>query len=342
MFLELQIYTHLSYVFMETSILDFVYSSLKIGVLAKMNPSNAKFTMGMASFASFVATLGWPAGGKRHLRAANAEDISDLETKGKYCFSKGVIHSFSRELQLADQEFREALSLLLNAGSHWQAVMCAHIHRHLKQIIGSSRAEVEIAETELSLAQDVGDIRGQCWGNYDLASGLARAGNSKSAKAHMEKARSLLAPTGMDLTTSILLCTDGYVRLLASDYANARTSLEQSWHICKSKLLLMEYNVRSLPLLIESITGPNWLTAKSSEGKVLRRLAREAQFMYWLQPNLQSAIQRARGRAFWLLGKKKKAIRCFERAIATAESLGTDYDRARHARPRSRAGIQTR
>ena len=51
--------------------------------------------------------------------------------------------------------------------------------------------------------------------------------------------------------------------------------------------------------------------------------------MYWFYPNIQSPIERVRGRAFWLLGKRKKATRCFRRAVKSAVAVQGDYDRAR-------------
>ena len=91
----------------------------------------------------------------------------------------------------------------------------------------------------------------------------------------------------------------------------------------------MEYNVRSLPQLIESIVGPNWTTPGRKNSKQLRRLNRTAGFFALLQPNLRPAIERSRGRAFWVIGKRRRAARCFERAVKSASSLGADYDRAR-------------
>ena len=51
--------------------------------------------------------------------------------------------------------------------------------------------------------------------------------------------------------------------------------------------------------------------------------------MYWFYPGLQSPIQRAKGRAFYALGKRRKAVHCFEKGVKCAASLGADYDRAR-------------
>ena len=231
-----------------------------------------------------------------------------------------MTHNCTGELELADRGYREALDVLEKAGAHWQATMAVHFLRHLLQVVGSSSDEIKTAERVLTMAQGVGDIRAQCWGQYDLASGLARAGDMAAAKYRMEQARRLLASAEqMVMTESIFLCTESYVLLQASEYADARLSAEKSWHICKSKFLFMEFNARSLPLLIESIAGPEWATAQATERRYLNRLCREARLLLLTHPNLRSPIHRARGRAFWTLGKRKKAIRCFESAIRCAD-----------------------
>jgi hypothetical protein len=38
---------------------------------------------------------------------------------------------------------------------------------------------------------------------------------------------------------------------------------------------------------------------------------------------------RVRGRAAWVMGKRKKAIDCFQRSVKVAENIGARYDVAR-------------
>jgi len=204
------------------------------------------------------------------------------------------------------------------------------VNRHLQQVIGTSDSEVQFARQVLSLATSVGNRLHQCWGNYDVASGLSRAGKLGESISHIRIARDLMDRSGaVPITRSIFLTTDGFVRLQASDYEGARESCEDAWRICRRTLAFMEYNVRSLPQLIESIVGPNWNESAGAIPKQLRRLNRTAGFFALIQPNLRPIIERSRGRAFWVLGKRRRATQCFEKAVKSATRLDADYDRAR-------------
>jgi tetratricopeptide (TPR) repeat protein len=73
--------------------------------------------------------------------------------------------------------------------------------------------------------------------------------------------------------------------------------------------------------------------------KRLKRLCRIAVCMDWLYPNIASPAQRVRGRAYWSMGKKRKARRCYRKAVRSAESFGADYDRARSLLDLAASGV---
>lgn len=86
----------------------------------------------------------------------------------------------------------------------------------------------------------------------------------------------------------------------------------------------------SLPVLIESIAGPMWMSpVQTPDVAVLRRLLRRAVLVYFSYPNHQPHLQRVAGRALCALGKGHKAVRKFEKAIKHAEQKGMDYQRAK-------------
>jgi eukaryotic-like serine/threonine-protein kinase len=330
--LEQRIQFHLKHLLFETSTLGMQYSLFRTAALAAGSKSRDLFVEGTVEFAGTLCYSGFTALGRRQLRKVEGipRDRWTPETRAEYLKMLAATHNGSGELQLARREFQEAMPLYEESGAHFQATFCIHLLRHLLQVIGTSSEETRTAERVLSLAEDVGDVRAQCWGQYDIASGLARAGDLAGTKLRMEKARTLLAMCeGAGTTTTIFLATESYVLLQASDYGAARTSAEKSWRLAKKSLLIMEYNLVSLPLLMTSITGPDWATTPASEPRVLKRLLRESWCALWTHPILHPHVHRARGRAFWVLGKRKKAIRCFERAVKSAADLGADYDRAK-------------
>ncbi len=330
--LEQEIYKNLVFIIFEESVVEYMYCAFRIGDLAVAARDSTRFAKGVSAFAACIGQIGWPSFGRRYLGRAEtiANEVNDAEARGVLLLTLAITHNALGNLGLAESECFQATPLLCKAGAFNNAIYSLHVNRHLQQVIGSSDAEIELGREVLSLATSVGNRLLQCWGNYDIASGLSRAGKLDTAISQIEIARDLLDRSGVvPITRSIFLTTEGYVQLQASDYEGATKSCEESWRICRTTLAFMEYNVRSLPQLIESILGPNWTTSGGKNSKQLRRLNRSAGFFALLQPNLRPAIERSRGRAFWVMGKRRRAALCFERAVKSASRLGADYDHAR-------------
>ena len=204
------------------------------------------------------------------------------------------------------------------------------MHRHLHAVIAPASTEFESGKRAFQSAEVSGDSRGQCWGHYDMASGQARAGDLNSALTHIEAARLKLKPGERHLTDAIFMLTEGFVRLQCSAYGSAQLSLEASWYLVKKRKLLMDVTVRCLPYLMESIIGPDF--REKIDPRVhrrLRRFCRIAAVVAWMYPNIASPAERARGRAFYAMGKPAKAIKCFQKAIKRAENFGAKYDLAK-------------
>ncbi len=310
----------------------YVHAFLQQAIAAFRTGKPELVARGLGVLAPHLAQSGFPRLGRRVLKrsARYVPNQRDVEAEGVYRYSSAVTLAQSRDLRQAEQEHQLALPLLIQCGAHQDASMCAHLLRHVQAIIGSAVDELEVAQRVLELAEEVGDLRGQYWGNYDIASALGRAGNVEAALTYIDKAAAVRGDSTMKLTDTIFLATHGGVLLQASDYQAASDTLAKSWQLTSRLNFFMEYNTRGLAWLIESIAGPDWLeAAPTKETKRLRSLCRSAGVSYFFFPNIQSSIQRARGRAFWVLGKQRRAIRCLRRAVERASSLGADYDLAR-------------
>jgi len=278
------------------------------------------------------AINGFPWLGKWLLAKAEliAREINDEETKGVFLLGSAMINHYSSNPLKADQQYADGFQHVVKTRSHTYIGGCAHMHRHLHAVIAPSSVELATAKRTLHWAQTADDKRTQCWGHYDIANALARAGDISTALRHIEAARQYLQPGERNLTDAIFLGTEGYVRLQASAYEAARFSLEAAWYLIKRRKLLMDVTVRALPYLIESLVGPEWTHPTTRQNaKRLKRLCRVAVAMDWLYPNIASPAQRARGRAYCSMGKTRKAIRCFRKAIRSAQEFGADYDHAR-------------
>jgi tetratricopeptide (TPR) repeat protein len=142
------------------------------------------------------------------------------------------------------------------------------------------------------------------------------------------------------------LQTYGYVHLQSGNYAAAREALEESCKNIRHDWAFIEYTVRAYPLLAESLLGPRWhVRSTPHDEKTARRswrISRTAKFWAWRFPNYMPHALRVRGRAAWLLGKRKKAIKCFRQSIKVGESIGGRYDVARSCIDLSRLDVDGR
>jgi tetratricopeptide (TPR) repeat protein len=291
---------------------------------------------------SWCASLSWSAGqfamnglpwlGKWMLgkAATVVENIDDDEARGVFLLGCALVNHYSDQPLRADKEYTESYRLSTKAGNHTFISGNAHMHRHLHAVIAPAGIEFESGERAFESSKISGDVRGQCWGLYDMASGQSRAGDLDSALAYIESARLKLKPGERHLTDAIFLLTEGFVRLQCSAYGSAQLSLESSWYLVKKRKLLMDVTVRCLPYLMESIIGPDFRTRIDPRvHRRLKRFCRIAAVVAWMYPNIASPAERARGRAFYAMGKPSKAIKCFHKAIKRAQSFGAKYDLAK-------------
>ncbi|GAB5442416.1 MAG: hypothetical protein Fues2KO_27650 [Fuerstiella sp.] len=313
-------------------IASYLYFLLRAQTAARFIAGTEFWGKTVTHSAGQIALNGSPWLARRLLTNAEAatEAIHDPEMKGFFLTGSALANQFSGDRRLADRQYAEGYQLLQKTGSHHYVGPVAHLHRHLHAVIAASSVELESAQRTLRAGKATEDRRTQCWGHYDIASALARAGDIETALLEIEQARLHLKPGERYVTDAIFLCTEGYVRLQASSYAAARFSLEAAWQLTRQRKLLMDVVVRCVPYLIESLLGPNWMQPVSRPlSRRLRRLCRVAVVIDRLYPNIASPAQRSLGRAYTALGSRSKAVRCFRKAIRRAEVCHAGYDRAR-------------
>lgn len=311
---------------------SYAFLLLKIQNTARHLEGSEHWGKGITFSAGQIALNGMPWLGRRLLNRLQpaTERFNDAEIKGLFLAGCAMTNHYSNNPKLADQQYEDAFHLLVRSGNQTFCGPSAHMQRHLRAVMASSSRELKSAMRTLDVAVAADDKRTQCWGQYDIASALARAGDVPQALNHIESARRFLQPGERYVTDAIFLCTEGYVRLQASSYEAARFSLEAAWYLIRQRKLLMDVTLRALPYLIESLIGPEWTRPVAQEtAKRLRKLCRVAVAMDWLYPNIASPAQRSRGRAYAAMGNTRKAVACFHKAIRRAESFGADYDRAR-------------
>ena len=104
----------------------------------------------------------------------------------------------------------------------------------------------------------------------------------------------------------------------------------ESERIIVKNFLYMDYPLRTYPMLIEALVGPDWVYPSQNDSvRRARRLSTRTRLFGWQFPNLRPYAQRAHGRLLCTTGRRRRAIRCFEKSIRSARRLGAEYDEAR-------------
>ncbi len=207
-----------------------------------------------------------------------------------------------------------------------------HFLRHLYAVRGDIPSELAEAEAEIALGTIRGDGEALAWGKFGKASALARAGRTNEALEHTRCAVEILLRR-KSMAVTIAQGTEGFAHMQASDYAAARSVLEESARRIRAGFWYMEVANPTFPLLVESLLGPRWSDPQGGPGRRVARKAwrkaRFARFLGWLFPNLRAHALRVSGRAAFATGKTRRAARYLERSIAAAEAHGARYDLAR-------------
>jgi tetratricopeptide (TPR) repeat protein len=291
-----------------------------------------KIALGLAFFAQMWSFLGLSWLGRQYLRRARHLEtvIDEPALAGNFHFSRGIGEYWDGGLKTAESQFEIAVPLLARCCQFVELQYAVHMHRHALAYTGDSNSELDKARAVLELATTTGNVQGICWGFYDVASVLARAGELAEAVCYMKQANFALTNERFLMTSAIRASTDGYVRLQCSVYLNARHLAEFAWSVVKEGWVAIDVTLLCVPILIESIAGRDWLEPlPSADLKSMKRALKRASLLYVTLPNQQAHLCRVSARAHVRMGNPRKAIRKFEKAILLAEKKGMKYQQAK-------------
>ncbi|MDP1559781.1 MAG: protein kinase [Pirellulaceae bacterium] len=293
---------------------------------------DAGLACGVAMTSAHLGISGLPKMGRQLARRAMARigDRTDPETEGIYRYCTASALSYSGDFSVAHEEFAKSIPLLTRAGSHFHCAPALHMWRHLFEAVGTASAEVSAARKLIELTSNSGDLRSLCWGQYDLAGGLARHGQIGDAVIAIEQAQKSWQSVRLNMTTPIFFAQRSFVFLQASKYELARSSSDFSWRIAIRHFRLMDVALRSLAWHLECVAGPHWATAPHDLDRgLIRKRCRWARILAIFHVKIRPHLLRARGRALVALGKKHNGIRSIEKAVRVARDLGMKYDLAK-------------
>lgn len=259
-----------------------------------------------------------------------AETTQDIRTKSvanaylstaRYCL--GHLDGLENSLQ-------ESIDSTALIGDIWLTMALHHNLRHTYSVYGQSQKELAEAEEEKRLGEIGSDQNTICWGLYGMAYAKARMGLLAEAHQHIQDGYRAIENLDVHLSRAILTDHYGFVLIQSSNYESAIIVLEQAIRLVEKNAIFMDYCIRCYPTLIECILGPNWNEQKRSKelGRA-KRLSHKARFFAWRFHNLRPMTMRIMGRLSHARGRKKKAIRYFEKSIDSARRLGAEYDLAR-------------
>ena len=309
--------------------IDFTTQGVLHGLKTGEQP---KIAVGLAVLANMWSVFGVGWVGQWYLRLARQVEatVGDPELAGTFLFFSGVAHYWLGNLQAAEPLIEQSYSPLTRCCQFQGLQHSIHMHRHILAYIGDSRSELETAYAVLELATTTGSVQGHCWGSYDVAGALARAGELSEAPRYMQQANHALPDERFFQTSPIRASTDAYFRLQCSDYSAGRRLAESAWAVIREGWCTIDCSLLCVPILVESIAGPDWLDPlPSHDRRAMKGSLRRATFFYRMIPNHQAHIDRVRGRAYWRLGKQRKATRYFEKAMRAAEKKGMKYQQAK-------------
>jgi tetratricopeptide (TPR) repeat protein len=202
--------------------------------------------------------------------------------------------------------------------------------RHCRAYVGNTSLEQQAANALVDLSTEVGNAQCICWSHYDAASAAARGGMLHEALSHIQRSNDALTGERYYMTEAIRGSTDAYVRLQLSCYRRARECSANAWHLASKSLVLIDATLLCLPVLIESIAGPDWMSPlPAADARYAKKIIRRASLLYPTIPNHRPHLRRVFGRVYCAMGNRRKAIRNFEKAIRLSEQKSMDYQRAK-------------
>lgn len=303
-------------------------------VVSALNSGEAQRTaIAYGDFGNIVSWLGF--GGfaskaQKHCEAMSRE-LADPQVDAAVKSALTARYLISFQWDKCSRVTRQGMELWLRTGMNTKAHLMAHCLRHVFEWSGSTSQELGWAQKELDMGIEAGDERAQCWGHYGVAATHARAGRLAEASRAIRRAFDLIGEEKRNMTECICRLSDAFVRLQCSDYQGALASAERSWELIRKEQMLNPFTQRAYGHLLESLSGPQWRDSGTESGKYeIRRRLKRSFLVTRLVTFQRCMVNRARGRGYWVVGRKRKAIRCFQDAVQTGCKRGfqTDYAKA--------------
>ncbi len=243
--------------------------------------------------------------------------------------SLGIVYYCGGKLSAAEKVLARAQKMLRRVRDLHTAY-CYHALRHVASIRGMPRAILKNALLELEAANETGASELIAWAKFGLAHGYSLAGSCEKA---IEAGKESVAVAHQNSSNfeAVSLMELGGAYIHAGEYEKAIETLTAGCARVRKRLSYFEVVMPTFPRLVEAHLGPDWLNGKSvtcNPGKA-KGPARLSRFFAFSFPNIVPLNYRVQGRLCFVLGKKAKAQKHFEKSIKAAKELGARYDEAR-------------
>lgn len=321
------------YLFERESIPRFIHSSVRFSNVAKRTGNGHLRAISDSTLGIVCEGLGCSPLAQHFLARSEkvSQGDSNPELKGILLGRRAQADHFQGKLHDANAKIDKAIRIAKECGSSILSILI-HDQRHVRGHCSSSLDELESAQEELAIANKTRDRRAVCWGNYGVACSLARSGQLRQSLSSMTLAIASIGDEQCGWTTDVLYGSYAFVLLQHSRFEDAAIAARRSWHDVEKKRHPSIYSVPSYALLLESLAGEDWFLRGQPSQEVaqeLRKLLRRSRMLRVMFPIHRAQINRACGRAYWFLGKQKRAAKHFERAVRQAKRVGLGWELAR-------------
>lgn len=326
-----QMYARLHIMVTREDFYAYTYVALRACVVAKhsKNENNRAIAYSSYAFMRAMTVASWSASSLLKKVERFTKD-GERELSGLLDFNLGIVRYCQGDFEQATQLLLRSAEQMMRAGSHQRAVSF-HMLWHLYSATGDSREIFKYAQSEFETAVSMKHKSYIAYSKYGRAEALAKQGKLVEAKALADAALEILVPEN-DGFICIGRLQKAKVLIQAGDYADARETL---WLAIKDipKLRTMDISVPAFAAMVESILAGEWVNTKN---RIRWKDKRKAGFFAFIArmfgfnfPNTKPGALRITGRLAAAKGKKRKAIKYFDKAIKFAEKRGVRYELAR-------------
>ena len=290
-------------------------------------------TMAYGSYGHFLGTAGF--GWLSHQMVKRAQRLAENlspEITGRANYHYGCHYYYFGLLDDA-QRSCERSEMLLSRSGDWHLSLAVHFQRHIWSVRGNASEVMRYSKRECDLANQTGDQLVLAWGLYGCADGYTRIGDASSAIEAASEAVRIMEQLDTSTVISIAYHELGRAQIQGADYKSAVESLAKAVQLVLG-LRVMEITVYAFPLYVEALLNVNWIPSSrepipAKVGRTASRMTMLSRFFGRVFPNIRAHGFRVTGRLKVSQGRQGKAMKWFDKAIAAAEKIGAEYDKAR-------------